>query len=326
MAGFIGSNLLETLLTLDQKVIGLDNFSSGHRENLEEVRTRVTGNQWSRFTFVQGDIRDLSICRQVSSGVDYVLHQAAMCSVPGSIQDPIAAHEINVTGTVNLMIASRDSNVRTFIYASSSAVYGDSLELPKREHQLGNLLSPYGATKYMDELYAHVFGSCYALRTVGLRYFNVFGPRQDPNGAYAAVIPAWISALIKQEPVIIYGNGETTRDFCYIANVVQANLLSAAGSAPDAANQVYNVALNKSTSLNQLFSALQNLLSSEFPHVKKARPIYGPFRLGDIRQSQADISRAEKLLGYVPVVDLEQGLRLAIEWYKQKLSPVSTKT
>jgi UDP-N-acetylglucosamine 4-epimerase len=320
VAGFIGSNLLEALLSLDQKVFGMDNFFSGHRENLKEVRSRVTSEQWAHFSFKEGDIRDLPACHQACPGVDYVLHQAAMCSVPASIADPLAAHHINVSGTLNLMLAARDSKVKAFVYASSSAVYGDSPGPAKSENDLSNPISPYGANKYMNELYGQVFARCYSLKTMGLRYFNVFGPRQDPNGAYAAVIPKWISALIKDEPVIIYGDGETTRDFCYVANVVQANLLAAVASSPGEGNPVYNVALNKSTSLNELFAALQKVLSHDYPHVKGIRPIYKAFRPGDIRESQADISRAQKFLGYDPTVGVEEGLSLAIDWYKIRLA------
>lgn len=314
VAGFIGSNLLETLLALNQRVRGVDNFFSGKEENLAEVQKRVTEEQWSRFEFVKGDIRELAVCQTACKGVDYILHEAAMCSVPGSIDDPLGAHAINTTGTVHLLLSARDAGVKTFVYASSSAVYGDSPGQPKREAEVGKPLSPYGATKYMDEIYAHVFGRCYGLRTVGLRYFNVFGPRQDPNGAYAAVIPRWIQALIHNEPVVIYGDGETTRDFCYIDNVVQANLLAACAS-DEAANQVYNVALNTSTSLNSLFESLRKLLEFDFPQVKQSRPRYEPFRAGDIRHSQADISRAQKFLGYEPTCGVEAGLKAAIGWY-----------
>jgi UDP-N-acetylglucosamine 4-epimerase len=314
VAGFIGSNLLETLLSLEQKVVGLDNFFSGKESNLAEVQQRVTEAQWSRFRFIKGDIRELTVCMEACRNVDFVLHEAAMCSVPGSIDDPLGAHAINTTGTVHLLTAAREARIKTFVYASSSAVYGDSLELPKREAEIGNPLSPYGATKYMDELYAQVFGRCYGLRTVGLRYFNVFGPRQDPNGAYAAVIPKWIDALIHDEPVVIYGDGETTRDFCYIENIIQANVLAACAS-DDAINQVYNVALNTSTTLNQLFFALQKLLEADYPHVGKVRPIYKPFRAGDIRHSQADIAKSQKLLGYQPTHGIEDGLQAAVGWY-----------
>jgi UDP-N-acetylglucosamine 4-epimerase len=314
VAGFIGSNLLETLLRLEQKVVGLDNFLSGKEWNLAAVQRQVTPAQWERFCFVKGDIRELPVCEEACRNVDFVLHEAAMCSVPGSIDDPFGAHAINTTGTVHLLAAARDARVKTFVYASSSAVYGDSPGLPKREAEIGNPLSPYGATKYMDELYAQVFGRCYSMRTVGLRYFNVFGPRQDPNGAYAAVIPKWIDALIHGEPVVIYGDGETTRDFCYIDNIVQANLLAACANE-EAVNQVYNVALNTSTTLNQLFATLQTLLEPDYPHVKKVRPIYKPFRTGDIRHSQADITRAEKFLGYQPTHGIEEGLRVAVRWY-----------
>ncbi|HUR46490.1 MAG TPA: SDR family oxidoreductase [Candidatus Saccharimonadales bacterium] len=318
-AGFIGSNLLEALLRLDQKVIGLDSFVSGSRENLDEVRAQVHPTQWANLRLVEGDIRDLNVCQETAKGTQYILHQAAMCSVPGSIEDPLGANDINVTGTLNMMLAAREAGVQAFVYASSSAVYGDSQGMPKREIQVGAPLSPYGATKFVDELYAQVFARCYSLKTVGLRYFNVFGPRQDPNGAYAAVIPKWITALIQDEAPIIYGDGETTRDFCYIDNVVQANLLAATAGDFVGPASVYNIALNQSTSLNQLFKAIQDLLIPEYPHVKMARPIYKPFRAGDILHSEADISLAEKFLGYKPEIGVEAGLRLAIDWYARKI-------
>src|SRR5438552_3995702 len=287
VAGFIGSNLLESLLKLNQRVVGLDNFSTGHGRNLEQVKQLVQPEQWKRFAMVEGDIADFKMCKRGCAGVELVLHQAALGSVPGSIERPLDSHSSNVTGFLNLVIAAKDCGVKRFVYASSCAVYGDDPGLPKVEGRIGRCLSPYAVTKLMDELYAEVASLCYGLESVGLRYFNVFGPRQDPEGAYAAVIPKWIEAMIKNEPVYINGDGETSRDFCYVANVVQANLLAACSDTPEALNQVYNVAAGERTTLNGLFQMLKERLISSYPHLKHALPVYRDFRAGDVRHSLA---------------------------------------
>jgi UDP-N-acetylglucosamine/UDP-N-acetylgalactosamine 4-epimerase len=318
-AGFIGSNLLEALLKLDQKVIGLDNFSTGHRGNLTQVKDRVTERQWSAFRFIEGDIRSLDTCRRACRSAQLVLHQAALGSVPRSIENPIGTHDSNVTGFLNVLMAAHGAGARRVVYASSSATYGDHPALPKVESQIGRPLSPYAATKYMNELYADVFARCYGLGTVGLRYFNVFGPRQDPNGAYAAVIPKWIASMMRHEPVFINGDGETARDFCYIDNVVQANLLAAVADDPRAVDQVYNVALNDKMTLNELFEAVRALLEPRYPQLRGFRPVYREFRPGDVRYSQADIGKAVELLGYRPLCDVRQGLEAAIGWYVANL-------
>ncbi len=316
-AGFIGSNLLETLLRLDQAVVGLDNFSTGKPGNMEEVKTLVMPQQWGRFKFIEGDIRSLDTCQQAAQGVDCILHQAALGSVPRSIEDPLRSHESNVNGFLNLLVAARDHRVKRLVYASSSSVYGDQPDLPKREDKIGSPLSPYAVTKRINELYAKVFARCYGLETIGLRYFNVFGPRQDPEGPYAAVIPKWIAAMLKGDPIYINGDGETSRDFCFVENTVQANLLAAMTSHPEAANQVYNVALNERTTLNELFSLLRGKLSSALcPPTSIPSPIYRPFRPGDVRHSQADVSEAQRLLAYQPTHTLAQGLDGALEWYR----------
>lgn len=315
VAGFIGSNLLETLLKLDQRVVGLDNFATGHQRNLDEVQTLVTAEQWARFSFIRGDIRELADCQQACAGVYYVLHQAALGSVPRSLADPITTNAANITGFLNMLVAARDADVKSFTYAASSSTYGDHPALPKVEENIGKPLSPYAVTKYVNELYADVFARSYGFKANGLRYFNVFGPRQDPNGAYAAVIPKWISSLIKGEPVYINGDGETSRDFCFIANVVQANLLSATTQNPDALNQVYNVAVGDRTSLNELYAQLHRNLLPLYSHLQGSQPVYRDFRSGDVRHSLADISKAQKLLGYVPTQRISQGLELAMPWY-----------
>jgi UDP-N-acetylglucosamine/UDP-N-acetylgalactosamine 4-epimerase len=319
VAGFIGSNLLQKLLHLDQRVVGLDNLSTGKKANLEQVRSSIHRKQWAQFVFHEGDICQLDLCQNVCQGVDYVLHQAALGSVPRSIADPILTNESNVTGFLNILLAARDQKVKRFVYAASSSTYGDHPALPKVEEVIGNPLSPYAVTKYVNELYASVFGNCYGLQTVGLRYFNVFGPRQDPEGAYAAVIPRWISAMIGQHPCHINGDGETTRDFCYIANAVQANLLAACATNPEAIGQVYNVALGARTSLNQLFHMLRERLLPDFPHLADYQPVYEEFRPGDVRHSLADISKARRLLGYDPTHTVERGLDEALAWYKEHL-------
>ncbi|WJJ94210.1 SDR family oxidoreductase [Neopusillimonas aromaticivorans] len=312
-AGFIGSNLTETLLGLGQTVIGLDNFATGHQYNLDEVRDTVGAEAWARFTFIEGDIRTLETCRQAVQGVDYVLHQAALGSVPRSLNDPITTNEVNVSGFLNMLVAARDAGVKSFVYAASSSTYGDHEALPKVEDRIGRPLSPYAVTKYVNELYADVFARSYGFESVGLRYFNVFGKRQDPNGAYAAVIPRWVAAMIRNDDVTINGDGETSRDFCFIENVVQANILSAL-AAQAGRNQVYNVAVNARTSLNQLFGYLSTALGENGVHYAKA-PVYGNFRAGDVRHSQADISKAGSLLGYAPQYDILQGLKKAMPWY-----------
>ncbi len=324
VAGFIGSNLLEALLKLDQRVVGLDNFATGFQHNLDQVRQAVGSEAWARFKFIEGDIRSLDSCRAACAEADVVLHEAALGSVPRSIDDPITSHEVNVTGFLNMLVASRDAGVKRFVYAASSAAYGDWPGLPKVEEQIGRPLSPYGAGKYMNELYADVFGRCYGLETIGLRYFNVFGPRQDPDGAYAAVIPKWVAAMLRGEPVDINGDGETARDFCYIENVVQANLLSGTTSNPEAVNQVYNVAVGGSTTLNELHAALRKELSRHQPDLTPVAPVYREFRPGDVRFSRADISKIEKHLGYKATHGVDTGIEQAIDWYVASLAPRRT--
>jgi UDP-N-acetylglucosamine 4-epimerase len=318
VAGFIGSNLLETLLELDQQVVGLDNFSTGHRHNLKDVEQIVGPEKWARFKLVDGDISAPSICNQACQGIDVVLHQAALGSVPRSILDPLGTHQSNVTGFLNLLHAAQQNGVSRFVYASSSSVYGDHPKLPKVENEVGNCLSPYALSKWMDELYAAVFARCYGMRCIGLRYFNVFGPRQDPEGAYAAVIPKWIAALIRGEPVQINGDGETSRDFCYIRNVVQANLLAGTVLNPDALNQVYNIAVGGKTTLNELYELLRSRLEPRFPHLRGLGADYKDFRAGDIRHSTASIDKARRLLGYEPTHTIAQGIAEALDWYIRK--------
>jgi UDP-N-acetylglucosamine 4-epimerase len=317
VAGFIGSNLLETLLKLDQRVVGLDNFATGHQHNLDEVQSLVTPGQWSRFRFIEGDIRALDACREVCAGVDYVLHHAAIGSVPRSITEPIYTNACNITGFLNMLVAARDATVGRFVYAASSSTYGDHPGLPKVEDAIGRPLSPYAVTKYVNELYADVFARCYGFESIGLRYFNVFGPRQDPEGAYAAVIPKWTAAMIKGEDVEIFGDGETSRDFTFVDNVMQINLLAARASAAEAVNQVYNVAVGDRSTLNDLYFALRNLLLPGYPHLKGATPLYRDFRAGDVRHSQADIGKATGLLGYLPQYRFHQGVAKAVDWYAQ---------
>ena len=315
VAGFIGSNLLQALLKLNQRVIGLDNFSTGYMHNLDQVKEQVGAQAWLNFRFIEGDICQLEDCIKACCKVDYVLHHAALGSVPRSIEAPILTNENNISGFVNMLVASRDASVKRFVYAASSSTYGDNPDLPKVESMIGRPLSPYAVTKYVNELYAEVFSSCYSTESIGLRYFNVFGPRQDPNGAYAAVIPQWIAALIKGQVLRINGDGETSRDFCYIENVVQVNILAALTDAAEAANQVYNVALNERTSLNQLYEMIRSLLVRKFPYLKKHKPEYVAFREGDVRHSQADISKAIRLLGYTPTHRIDEGLKQALDWY-----------
>lgn len=318
VAGFIGSNLLETLLKLGQRVVGLDNFATGHQRNLDEVQSLVTPAQWASFQFIHGDIRELSDCQRACVGVDHVLHQAALGSVPRSLEDPITTNAANITGFVNMLVAARDANagqgVKSLTYAASSSTYGDHPGLPKVEGTIGKPLSPYAVTKYVNELYAEVFARCYGFHTIGLRYFNVFGPRQDPEGAYAAVIPKWTAAMILGDDVFINGDGETSRDFCFIENTVQANLLAATAQDAAARNQVYNVAVAGRTTLNSLFAELQAALATQGVHYAKA-PVYRDFRAGDVRHSQADIGKAQRLLGYTPQFDLRAGIAQAMPWY-----------
>lgn len=314
VAGFIGSNLLEKLLLLNQKVIGIDNFSTGHSHNLEDVRSRVNDIAWSRFDFFEGDITNLEDCKAVTTGVDYVLHQAGLGSVPLSIEDPIAANQINVSGSLNMLVASRDAQVKRFVYATSSAVYGDDMSLSKVEEVIGQPLSPYSVTKYVNEIYAALFTRLYGLECIGLRYFNVFGPRQDPNGPYSAVIPKWFSTFLKKQPVYINGNGLTTRDFCYVDDVVQANLLAASTRPKEAIGEVYNIGYGQSTTLNELFKLIQEQVTQFDPFVKQ-QPIYQDFRVGDILHSVADVKQARKLLGYQPAFSIQEGLHKASDWY-----------
>ena len=315
VAGFIGSNLLEVLLGLDQRVVGLDNFATGHQRNLDEVQANVGDERWSRFRFIRGDIRVLDDCRNACQGVELVLHQAALGSVPRSIGDPITTNAVNIDGFLNMLVAARDAQVQRFVYAASSSTYGDHPGLPKIEDRIGKPLSPYAVTKYVNELYADVFGRAYGVKTIGLRYFNVFGPRQDPEGAYAAVIPKWIAAMMAGRQVHVYGDGQTSRDFCFIANAVQANLLAACASNDAAVNQVYNVAVGDRTTLNDLYEHLRGLLAPRFAHLHDARPAYDDFRPGDVQHSQADIGKATALLGYRPTHRVAQGLAEAMGWY-----------
>jgi UDP-N-acetylglucosamine 4-epimerase len=320
-AGFIGSHLVEHLLQSDQNVIGLDNFSTGHPGNLTEIRTAVGDRKWARAQIIEGDIRDPACCRQACSGAEIVLHQAALGSVPRSLADPVSTHESNVSGFLNMLVAARQAGVKRFIYASSSSVYGDHPELPKREERVGRPLSPYAASKSMDEIYAGVFARAFGLECIGLRYFNVFGPRQDPAGAYAAVIPRWIAALLQNQPVRIFGDGETSRDFSYIDNIIQANLLAATTENPLAINETFNVAVGETTTLNELFRLIQNALRPFASWVARVRPIYEEFRPGDVRHSHAAIDKAQRLLGYQPTHRVQEGLQLAMRSYWRKLRP-----
>lgn len=317
VAGFIGSNLLEKLLHLGQFVVGLDNFATGHQHNLDQVKGIVSPECWARFTFMQGDIRVFADCQRACAGVDYVLHQAALGSVPRSLADPLATNETNITGFLNMLVAARDNQVKSFTYAASSSTYGDHPALPKQEDNIGLPLSPYAVTKYVNELYASVFARSYGFHTIGLRYFNVFGPRQDPDGAYAAVVPKWVSALLKNQPVFINGDGETSRDFTFVNNAIQANLLAATTSNLEAMNTVYNVAVGGRTTLNDLFASLRDALHL-YGVAGEVVPTYRDFRSGDVRHSQADISKAQKLLGYIPTHDLVAGIQAAMPWYANK--------
>jgi UDP-N-acetylglucosamine 4-epimerase len=312
-AGFIGSNLVEALLKLEQTVIGVDNFSTGYRHNLDEVKELVGTARWSRFNFLQGDIRNLNTCHEAVGGTDHVLHQAALGSVPRSLKDPVTTNDVNVSGFLNMLVAARDAGVRSFVYAASSSTYGDHPDLPKVEHRIGSPLSPYAVTKYVNELYADVFARCYGFKAIGLRYFNVFGKRQDPDGAYAAVIPKWISAMVRNEEVYIHGDGKTSRDFCFVENAVQANLLAATAS-DDHRNEIYNVAVSDTTTLEQLFEHLKSVLRDAGIEFSR-EPVYADFRSGDVRHSQADVGKAMRVLGYAPAYRIRQGLEAAMPWY-----------
>lgn len=313
VAGFIGSNLLEHLLKLNQRVVGLDNFATGHQSNLDEVQSLVTPEQWARFAFIEGDIRNLDDCARACEGVDYVLHQAALGSVPRSLNDPITTNAANITGFLNMLAAARDAGVKSFTYAASSSTYGDHPALPKVEDNIGKPLSPYAVTKYVNELYAEVFARSYGFKAIGLRYFNVFGKRQDPNGAYAAVIPKWTAAMVRGEDVFINGDGDTSRDFCFIENAVQANLLAATADN-SVKNEVYNVAVGDRTSLSDLFAALKSALA-ENGVVYDKEPVYRDFRPGDVRHSQAEIDKAARKLGYTPEFRIVEGIAKAMPWY-----------
>ncbi|MHA3116508.1 Vi polysaccharide biosynthesis UDP-N-acetylglucosaminuronic acid C-4 epimerase TviC [Acinetobacter sp. ANC 4635] len=318
VAGFIGSNLLEQLLLLGQRVVGLDNFSTGFQHNLDEVQATVSQAQWQNFKFIQGDICNLEDCQVACAGVDYVLHQAALGSVPRSIENPIATNASNISGFVNMLVAAKDAQVKNFVYAASSSTYGDHPALPKQEDIIGNPLSPYAVTKYVNELYASVFQRCYGFNSIGLRYFNIFGKRQTPDGAYAAVIPKWTAAMIQGDTVYINGDGSTSRDFNYIANAVQANLLAATTENTAALNQIYNVAVGGRTDLNQLFNMLTETLAKNAVYYTQAA-VYRDFRAGDVRHSQADISKIQTLLGYQPQFNIAQGIEQAMPWYVQHL-------
>lgn len=319
VAGFIGSNLLETLLRHNQKVVGLDNFATGHQHNLDKVQVLIEEEQWQNFTFINGDIRELKDCKKACKDVDYVLHQAALGSVPRSIEDPITTNQTNTDGFLNMLVAARDADVKGFVYAASSSTYGDHPDLPKQEDKIGNPLSPYAVTKLVNELYAKVFARTYDFKTIGLRYFNIFGYRQDPAGAYAAVIPKWVAAMLHGETVYINGDGETSRDFCFIDNTVQANILAALTDNQDAKDQVYNVALNDQTSLNQLFNSIRKELLLRKPELDIPDPVYRDFRAGDVRHSRADIGKAKRLLGFDPQYKIDEGLSLSMDWYVDDL-------
>ena len=313
VAGFIGSNILEHLLKLNQRVVGLDNFATGYQRNLDEVRSLVSAEQRARFQFIEGDIRNPEDCARACEGVDYVLHQAALGSVPRSLNDPVTTNAANITGFLNMLVAARDAGVKSFTYAASSSTYGDHPALPKVEENIGKPLSPYAVTKYVNELYAEVFARSYGFKAIGLRYFNVFGKRQDPDGAYAAVIPKWTAAMVRGEDVFINGDGETSRDFCFIENAVQANILAALAD-DSAKNEVYNVAVGDRTTLNELFAALRDALANNGVVYEKA-PVYREFRAGDVRHSQADVSKAASRLGYAPEYRISEGIAKAMPWY-----------
>ena len=318
VAGFIGSHLLQTLLAQGQRVVGLDNFATGHWHNLSDVQTLVGNGAWANLRMIEGDICQPADCQAACQGVDYVLHQAALGSVPRSLADPATTNDVNIGGFLNMCVAARDAKVKRFVYAASSSTYGDHPGLPKIEHAIGNPLSPYAVTKYVNELYAAVFARAYGLPSIGLRYFNVFGPRQDPNGAYAAVIPRWAAAMLQGEPVQINGDGETSRDFCFVANAVQANLLAATAQRDDAVNEVYNVAVGDQTSLNQMHQMLSSELRRCRPGLTIVAPQHRDFRAGDVRHSLADVGKARDRLGYVPTHDIRAGMALVASWYAER--------
>ncbi|MDC3391596.1 NAD-dependent epimerase/dehydratase family protein [Candidatus Thioglobus sp.] len=324
VAGFVGSNLLEKLLILNQKVIGLDNFDTGYQHNIDQAindaQEAIGGSLNSNFIFINGDIRELKDCQKACSGVDYVLHQAALGSVPRSIKDPINTNKANIDGFLNMLVASKDANVKRFVYAASSSSYGDHPDLPKIEDKIGSPLSPYAVTKVVNELYASVFSKTYGFKTVGLRYFNIFGKRQDPDGDYAAVIPKWISSILNKDDVFINGDGETSRDFCYIENAVQMNILAATTNNEDAIDQVYNVALNEQTSLNILYQMIEERIVERIQSIEKKAPVYRDFRSGDVRHSLADISKAKRLLNYNPKYKISKGMDEAMDWYIKSLT------
>lgn len=319
VAGFIGSNLMQTLLENGQTVVGLDDFTTGHQHNLNAVLAEVEVSHGQdaakRFSFVEGSIQNPYDCMQACRGVDVILHQAALGSVPRSLKQPLRYHHNNSTGFVNMLEAARHSGVKRFVYASSSSVFGDSPVLPKLEDNIGKPLSPYALSKCSNEHYADLYGRVYDMECMGLRYFNVFGRRQDPQGAYAAVMPLWFKNFIHHLPVHINGDGETSRDFCYIDNAVQANILCGITDNPDAANTVYNVACGERTSLNQLFGMIRDLVAERYPHARDMQPNYRDFRPGDVRHSLADISRARNLLGYEVLADVREGLKRTADWY-----------
>ncbi len=317
VAGFIGSNLLEELLKLNQKVVGLDNFSTGNQGNLDEVQSLVSNKQWQAFTFIKGDISNINLCKKACKNVDYVLHQAAIGSVPRSIKDPIRTNKSNITGFLNILVAAKDENVESFVFAASSSTYGDHKSLPKKEHIIGKPLSPYAVTKYVNELYADVFSRTYGFNSIGLRYFNVFGKRQTPNSTYAAVIPKWIDAIINNNQIFINGDGETSRDFCYIDNAVQANILAATSNSQQALCNIFNIAVGERTSLNSLYKFLQELIATR-SKTKHSNITYRDFREGDVRHSQADISKANQFLGYIPTHKVKAGLKETINWHFNK--------
>ncbi len=318
VAGFIGSNLLETLLKLDQQVIGLDNFSTGFQDNLDEVQNLVNESQWDNFQFINGDICNIKTCQAACEGVDFVLHQAALGSVPRSIEDPLTTNENNISGFLNMLVAARDAKVQRMVYAASSSTYGDHPDLPKVEDKTGNPLSPYAVTKLVNELYSKVFARTYGFKTTGLRYFNIFGQRQDPDGAYAAVIPKWFAGLLKEETVYINGDGTTSRDFCFIDNCVQANIMAATAKKDNSANQVYNVAFGQRTTLTELYELIKERVTEKMSNIKNAKPVYQDFRAGDVRHSLADISKARQMIGYEPEYSIGQGLDKAAAWYINK--------
>jgi UDP-N-acetylglucosamine/UDP-N-acetylgalactosamine 4-epimerase len=322
VAGFIGSNILEALLRNGAAVRGIDNFSTGSQKNLRDVQARVGDDAWKRFEFLEHDIRNREHCVEACKGISVVLHQAALGSVPRSLEDPINTNQSNIDGFLHMLVASRTAGVKRFVYAASSSTYGDSEKLPKVEDVIGRPLSPYAVTKYVNELYADVFARAYGFQSIGLRYFNVFGPRQDPNGAYAAVIPRWVSTILQKERPAIFGDGETSRDFCFVNNVIQANLAAATTTDPAAVNQVYNVAVGGRTTLNMLFVGMRDRLAqiTNDPALKKLEPVYKDFRAGDVRHSQANIDKAKRLLGFDPKYDLNRGLDVAMPWYVDDLS------